>query len=507
MITCVVFAADGKTVASGSSDGTAKLWDVATGKERATLKADSGEVSSLAFHPDGKVLATAGEEEVVKLWDIASGKELAVLKGHTNAVHCVAYSPDGKTLASGSEDETVRLWDPITGKVKTILKGHLDGVWDVVFSPDGKVLATGSGDGTIKLWDVATGKERATLKGHAGDVYSLSFAPDGKTIASASEDETLRVWDVTRGRESTVFHPDQGWILATAFSRDGKMLASSGGDGTVKLWDAATGRGLARYQAHDGEVDALAFAPDGKTLASGGRDELVKLWDIVRGEAKDAPVVKRDYSAVKPVPRKDITWVHRHESFRERAKQGNVEVVFLGDSITKGWEGDGAEVWKKEFAPLKAVNFGINGDRTQHVLWRLQEGKELQDLQPKVIVLLIGTNNTGSNSAEEIAEGVAAVVRELRRQCPRTKILLLGLFPRRPAATNPVREKIREVNKRVAKLGDANKVHNLDIGEKFLEMDGTLSKEIMPDYLHLSAKGYQIYAEAIRTPLNDLLKK
>src|SRR5262249_12834714 len=156
-------------------------------------------------------------------------------------------------------------------------------------------------------------------------------------------------------------HPDQGWILATAFSRDGKMLASAGGDGTVKLWDAATGRELARYQAHDGEVDAMAVAPDGKTLGSGGRDELLKVCDIVRGDDTDAPVVKRDDSAIKPVPRKDVTWVRRHEAFRERAKQGNVEVVFLGDSITKGWEGDGAEVWKKEIAPLKAVNFGING--------------------------------------------------------------------------------------------------------------------------------------------------
>src|SRR5262249_21218407 len=145
--------------------------------------------------------------------------------------------------------------------------------------------------------------------------------------------------------------------------------------------------------------------------------------------------------------------------------------------------------------------------RTQHVLWRLQEGKELQGARPKVIVLLIGTNNTSSNSAEEIAKGITAVVVELRRQQPQACILLLGIFPHRPEATNPVRKKIKDVNERIATLDDGRHVRFFDIGNQFLEQDGRLTKEIMPDYLHLSAKGYQIWADAIHPTLDVLLKE
>jgi WD40 repeat protein len=369
------------------------------------------------------------------------------------------------------------------------------------------VLATGSGDGTIKLWDAATRRQQASLKGHEGDVYGLAFSPDGKTLVSASEDETVRLWQVAPAREIAVLWPAQGWTLAVAFSPDGKIVASAGGDGTIKLWNAATGKEHALYKAHAAEIDSLAFSPDGKTLASASRDTTIKLWDVVLGEARTSPAVRLDYSATRPVPRKDHTWLKRHAAFRERAKQGGVDVLFLGDSITKGWEDEGEAVWKKHFAPLKAANFGINGDRTQHVLWRLQDGQELVGLRLKVIVLLIGTNNTLSNSAADIAEGITAIVRELRRQQPQARILLLGLFPRRPAATNPVREKIRDVNRRIAKLDDGSNVRYLDFGDRFLQADGTLSKEVMPDYLHLSDKGYQIWADAVQPLLNDLLKK
>src|SRR5205807_2434444 len=140
----------------------------------------------------------------------------------------------------------------------------------------------------------------------------------------------------------------------------------------------------------------------------------------------------------------------------------------LGDSITDGWRGGGQEVWKKTFEPLKAANFGIGGDRTEHVLWRLQNG-ELEGINPKVAVLMIGTNNTGSNSVEQIADGIKAIVAEIHHQKPHTKILLLGVFPRSPKAADPVRQKIKDVNNIIATLDDGGKtVRYLDIGAKFL---------------------------------------
>jgi lysophospholipase L1-like esterase len=213
---------------------------------------------------------------------------------------------------------------------------------------------------------------------------------------------------------------------------------------------------------------------------------------------------KAQSPTVKPNQRKDKGAVQLHESFVERAKKGDVDVLFLGDSITQGW-GGAKEVWEIAFGKLKPANFGIGGDRTEHIMWRITEGKELEGIQPKVVVLMIGTNNMGSNSAEQIAEGVTAIVKELNHQRPHTKILLLGIFPRSAKATDAVREKIKDCNQRIAKLDDGKLVHYLDIGGKFLETDGSLSKEVMPDYLHLSKKGYQIWADAIKEELGKLL--
>jgi lysophospholipase L1-like esterase len=217
------------------------------------------------------------------------------------------------------------------------------------------------------------------------------------------------------------------------------------------------------------------------------------------------------HSAVTPSKKDE----KRHDAFLAIAKKGNVDVLFLGDSITDGWGGEGhsakargATIFAKEFEPMKAANFGIGGDRTQHVLWRLQNG-ELDGIAPKVAMLMIGTNNSNGkdNTAEEIADGVTAIVKEIHKRSPKTKVLLLGIFPRGPKP-NPQREKLKQVNSIIAKLDDGGKtVKYLDIGDKFLEPDGTLPKEIMPDFLHLSEKGYQIWADAVKGPIKELMGK
>jgi beta-glucosidase len=207
--------------------------------------------------------------------------------------------------------------------------------------------------------------------------------------------------------------------------------------------------------------------------------------------------------AIKPVPR-DGNWMKRHESFNERVKQGNVDLLFIGDSITQGWEGAGKNVWAKYYAPRNAVNLGIGGDRTQHVLWRLDNGN-IEGISPKAAVLMIGTNNSGTNSSVQIAEGVEAIVKKLRTKLPRTKILVLGIFPR-GADMNDVKRKVNiGANRIIAKLADGEMVHYLDISDKFLNDDGTLSKEVMPDLLHLNEKSYATWAEAIEPKLKELL--
>ncbi len=204
-----------------------------------------------------------------------------------------------------------------------------------------------------------------------------------------------------------------------------------------------------------------------------------------------------------PAPR-DGRWMDLHNRFVERAKQAKsekIDLLFLGDSITQGWNNN--EVWKRFYGPRNAANFGIGGDRTQHVLWRIQNG-ELDGIAPKVVVLMIGTNNAGSASSDQIAQGVTAIVKELRRRLPESKILLLGVFPR-GQKPNPTRDKLREVNETISRLDDGSHVKYLDIGKVFLDEDGTISKEIMPDYLHLTLKGYRLWADAMEPTLWSML--
>ena len=209
----------------------------------------------------------------------------------------------------------------------------------------------------------------------------------------------------------------------------------------------------------------------------------------------------------------------RHESFNVISKQGEAQLVFLGDSITHGWEGKGKAIWTKEWAPLKAANFGIGGDRTEHVLWRLEHGN-FDGLKPKAIVLMIGTNNTGHQgrpqkelngavyecTAEQTAEGIKAILTRLQKKCPDAKILVLGIFPRGADKNDKFRQQNEATNAIVKGFADGQKVFFLDVGAKFLEPDGTLSKTIMPDLLHPNEKGYQIWSDAIKADVLALLR-
>ena len=209
-------------------------------------------------------------------------------------------------------------------------------------------------------------------------------------------------------------------------------------------------------------------------------------------------------SATDPQPHVGTT--ERHESFNKRVAQGNADLIFIGDSITQGWEGAGAkDVWDKYYGKRNAVNLGIGGDRTQHVLWRLDHGN-IDGIKPKLAVLMIGTNNSNGkdNTAEEIGEGIKAIVQKLRAKLPETKVLILAVFPR-GEKPNLQREKNAQASQIASTLADNKHVYFLDIGPKFLTADGTLTKDIMPDRLHLSAKGYEIWAASTEDKVAELM--
>lgn len=215
-----------------------------------------------------------------------------------------------------------------------------------------------------------------------------------------------------------------------------------------------------------------------------------------------------------PVPRTKVypwmtleKWGEFHAGDLARAKEGRIDVLFLGDSITEAWEKNGAKVWDSSFLPLHAANFGIGGDTTQNVLWRITEGGALKGVSPRVVVLMIGTNNFGLNGDEPAAvlRGIDAIVKALRAGCPEAKILLLDLFPRGNPG-DPLRTKVAEANQLIEDYGRKNPgVTRLRIWDEFMNGDGTLPPEIMPDKLHLSEKGYSIWAEAMLPTLRRLL--
>jgi len=221
--------------------------------------------------------------------------------------------------------------------------------------------------------------------------------------------------------------------------------------------------------------------------------------------AKD---VKEDNKlSTTPAKRATKWWMPRHkQKLEEKKKLGDVQLVFLGDSITHAWESKGKKIWNERYAKFNALNLGFSGDRTEHVLWRLQNGA-IDGISPKVVVMMIGTNNVGQRNEEstKTAAGIKAILELIKEKQPKTKILMLGIFPRGAKTDNPKRKLNDGTNEIIEKFADGERVHYLNINKKFLEADGTLSKKVMPDLLHPSAPQYKVWADAIDPTLNKLL--
>lgn len=199
-------------------------------------------------------------------------------------------------------------------------------------------------------------------------------------------------------------------------------------------------------------------------------------------------------------------FISRHQRYTALAQQGGIDLLFLGDSITQGWDGPGRTVWNQYYGNLKAASFGVGYDRTQHVLWRLQNG-EGTGFNPKAIVLMIGTNNIGQNPPADIAAGIGAIVAELRTRFANAKILLLGIFPR-DFKDSRNRRLVAETNRLIAPLNDNRHVFYLDLAGKFIDADGNIPPTLVGNNppLHPTAAGYAVWAEAIRAPLARLMQ-
>jgi WD40 repeat protein len=282
----VAFSPDGRSLVSGSADGTIRIWDTHTGRLRRIIIGHGGDIYSVAIKQDGDILAGGKLDGAITLWRMATGDAKLTIPGHKTWIRSVAFSPDGKTLASAGLDALVARWDSVNGTLKWSRHTAQGELFSVAFSPDGETLATVGEDSTVKLLNADTGEVERMLTKHKGAVLSVAFSPDGGTIATSSDDGTVILWDASTGEAKLTLAGHKHWVRCVAFSPDGNTLASGSLDDTVMLWDTRTGELRETLSGHTNAGFTVAFSPDGKTLASGSADTSVKLWDVDRKKSE-----------------------------------------------------------------------------------------------------------------------------------------------------------------------------------------------------------------------------
>jgi WD40 repeat protein len=304
VIKSAAFSPDGRTLVTASMDGTARLWDTATGKETLVLRGHEGIVTSAVYSSDGRIVVTASDDKTARIWDVATGREIAVLRGHKDAVQLAVFSPDGGSVVTtsyndadtlGTVENAARVWDAATGKEVAIMRGHDTVISSAAFSPDGKIVVTASLDRTARLWEAETGREIAILR-HEAPVATTAFSPDGKTVLTAPYDKPAQLWDAATGKEMGVLRGHDGPIHFATFSPDGKMVVTASLDMTGRLWDTATGKSLATLRGHEELINSVAFNPEATIVATASMDETARLWDT--GTGREISVLRGHHGGI-----------------------------------------------------------------------------------------------------------------------------------------------------------------------------------------------------------------
>jgi WD40 repeat protein/tRNA A-37 threonylcarbamoyl transferase component Bud32 len=276
------FTPDGKSVASWGrdpgQDGTAVVWRLDTGEQRARLHGHKGSVRALAFSRDGNQAATGGDDQTVRLYDLASPDQARVLSGHDGRVLALAFSPKEDLLASAGEGDVIHLWDTGSGKeVRTLAKAGND-VLTLAFSPDGRWLASGGYDKKVRIWNMVEGTH-IILEGHAGTVNTIAFSPAGEQLASGGADKAVIIWDWKSGQEFLRLKELGQAVVSLAYQPRGQRLATVGNDRAIRLWDLVPGQQILELSGPEGGLRGVAFSPDGRFLAAAGHNTGLRVWE------------------------------------------------------------------------------------------------------------------------------------------------------------------------------------------------------------------------------------
>ncbi|HEY7326263.1 MAG TPA: protein kinase [Gemmataceae bacterium] len=271
---------NGRTVLSGSADGTLKLWSVMSGRCLRTLEGHAEWVTSVGLSADGLIALSGSADRTLRLWQTSDGKCLRVLEGHRNWVLTVALSSDGRFALSGGGDGTIKVWETATGLCVRTLDAHEGPVLAVCSSGDGRDILSGSRDRTLLLWHVETGQRLRSFSGHTDKVLAAVLSSDGRYVLSGSGDRTVRLWDTATGRCLRVFEGHQGSVTSVSFSNTSGYVLSGSEDRTIKLWQRNTGRCLATLEGHEGTVHSLCLVRSGQQMLSASADATLALWTV-----------------------------------------------------------------------------------------------------------------------------------------------------------------------------------------------------------------------------------
>ncbi len=275
----VAWSPDGAHLATGSRDGTARIWHTETGTVVRVLRGHTGMVEAVDWSPDAARLATASRDGTIRIWDAATGDTVAALSCGDIA-RGVAWSPDGAQLAGSSRDRTVRVWNSASWQLDTQLVGHDGDVWGLQFSPDSRRLASASHDRSVLVWNLDTGRPQQRLAGHADFVEAVAWSPGGTRLATGSGDHTVRIWDVSTGETRYVIGGHGSPIWSLAWSPDERTLVFASGDGSIRVWDVRRLREVAELRGHTQVAWAVALSPDGRRVISGSGDRTARVWTL-----------------------------------------------------------------------------------------------------------------------------------------------------------------------------------------------------------------------------------
>jgi WD40 repeat protein len=281
-VNIAAFSRDGTKIVTAGKDGTAIIWNTATGRLVRELPRSAEEVDSAAFSPDGTKVVTANKDGSAIVWETATARLITTLRipGHFGAFDSAAFSPDGTKVLTANEGGTVNVWNAATGQRLTMMQGHSGSVESAAFSPDGNRIASAGADGTFRIWAAATGRQLLAVSGLEGAMLSAAFSPDGKEVVTAGQDRTARVWDVETGKQLLTLSGDRGPVRDAAYSSDGRKIVTAGEDGTIRVWDASPRERLAVLPGNQRAVIDASFDPSGTRVITANQNETATIWDV-----------------------------------------------------------------------------------------------------------------------------------------------------------------------------------------------------------------------------------